>query len=135
MINYKGQPIELDQKTGEFSWSDFKSTALLDVKKKIDAVQKQSLKVNAILFDGYDGFNGRYKEITITSRADLRNVWIKNNKGDRSKCSLHDLYADTEKNRQAMKEIKQLREQRSELDNKIYALEKSLVQLSLDDPV
>lgn len=129
MINYKGETIKLDDNTGIFSWSDVKSTNLLEVKKAIDVIQKQNIRRNAIL---RENFNGDYKIVTITSRADTTHFWVVREDGHRSKEHISWLYVDTDENKKSIKEIDNIERQIKELSEKSSDLEKSLVHLKIE---
>lgn len=129
MINYKGENIKLDEKTGMFSWSNVKSANLLEVKKAIDDIQKTIIRRNAILRDGYQS---DYKIVAVTSICDNTHFWVIRENGRRSKEYTSDLYADSDENKRILEEIKKLQDQIKELSEKEDDLEKSLVHLKID---
>ena len=126
-VEYKGFTISYDEANDKWLVTEesetsrsAKSDSLTGAKKRVDALIKLESEFEpfeaVMLKKGWDDITTRFVLYTITSvdQTDSSQVWVKDNKGTRSKISVNILIAKTAQNRATLKDLQELEKELSD---------------------
>jgi len=127
-ITYKGEAIEFREDMGEWRWESFSDVSIKKIKEKIDRAQSATFKRFTAWHDGGGWRGGGFERVTITSVVDNQ-YWITNEKKERQRVRLGQLYADTEENVAVITQIENLRAERGRIEKEIDELSAKLTKI------
>jgi len=128
-ILYKGVVCEFheytDNWTCDISGGEFRADTLGKLKTKIDALLKKEST-----FEPFKAIKDDYREffvpVTVTSRAEDGDIWIKSADGKRSKANQKTVYVDSSDNNALIQEIIGYKLAQKKLDDKMDECRKKL---------